>query len=87
MFLEQKDNLEDNPDLNMIFSTVQIQKSFYNKSVRKMSKPFFTENYSSTNNNETIYENTATMDLTSKSYYLYKYNINCVLKYLFLKIF
>lgn len=66
MFLEQNDNLEDNYDLNMIFSTVQIQKSFYNKSVRKTSKTFCTENYCSTNDNETMYENTATMDLTSK---------------------
>jgi hypothetical protein len=70
--LEQNDNLEDNFDLNMIFSTVhQIQKSFYNKSVHKSSKTFYTQNYSSTNVNETMYENTATMDLTSKSYFLY----------------
>ncbi|XP_025409081.1 serendipity locus protein alpha isoform X2 [Sipha flava] len=66
IFLEQNDNLEDNFDLNMIFSTVhQIQKSFYNKSVHKSSKTFYTQNYSSTNVNETMYENTATMDLTN----------------------
>lgn len=70
MFLEQNDNPEDNFDLNMIFSTVQIQKSFYNISVRKSSKTFYTQNYNSTNVNETMYENTATMDLTSKSYFI-----------------
>lgn len=70
--LIQNDNLYDKDDyLNMLFSTVQVQKSFYNKSERGTSKIFDHQDNYVTNVVETIYDNTVTMDLTSKFFIFY----------------
>lgn len=53
-------------DLNLLISNFQTQKSFYNKSERKISNTFQHQDYCSTNINETIPDNYVTMDLTSK---------------------
>lgn len=59
----QNDNIEDN-DWDYMFSSIQVKKSFYNKSERKISNQIYhPNNFSSTD--ETIYGNTVTMDLTS----------------------
>lgn len=63
-YLLQTEDLDDNDELNLILSTVQVQKSFYNKSERKISKINSDQDYSN-NINETVFENTITMDLTS----------------------
>lgn len=59
----QKDKCGDNDDLNLMLSTVKLQKSFYNKSERKTSKIFYNQEHLT--NDETTYENTVTMDITS----------------------
>lgn len=63
--MEQNDILDDNDNLNLLLSTIQVQRSFYNKSERKNSRIYYNENYFLTDDNETTYENTITMDLTS----------------------
>lgn len=60
----QEDNCGYSDDLNLMFSTVQFQKSFYNKSERKTSKIFNNQDYL-TNVDETTYGNNITMDITS----------------------
>jgi len=66
--LAQNDN---DDDLSMIFSTVQVQKSFYNKSEQNTSKIFDHQDNYLTNVDETTYQNTVTMDLTSKHFVFY----------------
>lgn len=63
----QNDNIEDNinNDWNHMLSTIQIKKSFYNKSEQKNSNKIMLDN-NLINANETIYGNTVIMDLTSK---------------------
>lgn len=69
MCVEQNDRFCDNEDdLNMIFSTVKVQKSFYNKSERNTSNIFEHQDNYLTNVDETAYDNTVTMDLTSKHF-------------------
>lgn len=61
--MQQKNICSDNDDLNLMLSTVKLQKSFYNKSERKTSNIFYNQEYLT--NDETAYENTVTMDITS----------------------
>lgn len=56
-------------NFNLMFSTIQIQKSFYNKSERKMSNTLSGLDYSSSLVNKTTHENTVIMELTSKYFY------------------
>jgi len=65
--LLQNDNLDNNDDLNLLLTTTQVQKSFYNNSERKTSQKLYHQDYNSlTSFNETTYDNIVTMDLTSK---------------------
>jgi len=65
--LLQNDNLDGNDVLNLLLTTVQVQKSFYNNSERKTSKKVYSQDYNClTSANETTYDNIVTMDLTSK---------------------
>lgn len=77
--MQQKNKYSDNDDLNLMLSTVKLQKSFYNKSERKTSKIFF--NQVSLTYDETIYENTVTMDITSN--FLLMIQIKLLIIYLF----
>lgn len=61
--MQHKNKYSDNDDLNLILSTVKLQKSFYNKSERKTSKIFC--NQESLTYDDTTFENTVTMDITS----------------------
>lgn len=68
----QTDNLDNNEDLDLLLTTIQVQKSFYNKSERKTSKKMFHRDYKCLiSANETTYENVVTMDLTSKYFKMY----------------
>lgn len=75
------DNLDNNEDLDLLLTTIQVQKSFYNKSERKISKKMFHQDYDCLiSANETTYDNVVTMDLTSKYFKIFiKSNIiyNC----------
>lgn len=79
-------NDNDNDDLDLMISTIQIKKSFYNKEDRTL-KQFCLQDYCLNTVNETTYGNTVVMDLTSK-YKFFKHNIrlngfnNYVLRYL-----
>lgn len=65
--LLQNDNLDNNDDLKLLLTTIQAQKSFYNKSERKTLKKICHQDYNClTSANETTYDNIVTMDLTSK---------------------
>ncbi|VVC40663.1 Serendipity locus alpha [Cinara cedri] len=59
------DTIDDYDDLNLIFSTTQVQKSFYNISDRKKLKLVYPKHDYLTNVDETTYGNTITMDLTN----------------------
>lgn len=68
----QTDDLDKNEDLDLLLTTTQVQKSFYNKSERKTSKKMFYQDYDClTSANETTYDNVVTMDLTSKYFKMY----------------
>lgn len=68
----QNDNLDNNDDLNLLLTTTQVQKSFYNNSERKTLKKLCHQDYKSlTSANETNYDNFITMDLTSKYFKVY----------------
>lgn len=70
--LLKNDNLDNNDDLNLLITTIQVQKSFYNKSERKTSKQLCHQDYNYvTDANETTYDNIVTMDLTSIYYKMY----------------
>lgn len=68
--LPKNDNTNDNDDIKLIFSTTQIQKSFYNKSERKKLKLVYPDHNYLINVDETTYGNTITMDLTSNLFLL-----------------
>lgn len=53
-------------DPSLILPSFQIGRSFYNKSERKTTKSFYQQDFCLNNFNETVYENTVTMDLTSR---------------------
>ncbi|XP_029344543.1 serendipity locus protein alpha isoform X2 [Acyrthosiphon pisum] len=63
----QNDNLDNNDDLNLLLTTIQVQKSFYNnKSERKTSNKLCHQDYNCLpSTNETTYDNIVTMDLTN----------------------
>lgn len=67
--------IDDNVDLHLMFSTSQVQKSFYNKSVRTKLKLIYPEHNYLSNVDETGYRNTITMDLTSNLFVLIIINI------------
>jgi len=68
----QTDDLDNNEDMNLLFTTIQVQKSFYNKLERKTSKKISHKDYNCLiSTNETTYDNVVTMDLTSK-YFIFK---------------
>lgn len=72
MSLLQNDEPDNNNDLNLLFSTIHNQKSFYNKSERKNSKLLYHQDTFLSGMNESIkFENTVTMDLTSKFCFLF----------------
>jgi len=56
----------DNDNLSLTFSTISIQKSFYNVPKRKMAKIFSDLNSCSSIVNKTAGEITVIMELTSK---------------------
>ncbi|XP_027850187.2 serendipity locus protein alpha [Aphis gossypii] len=75
----QTDNPDNNEDLDLLLTTIQVQKSFYNKSERKTSKKMFHQDYECLiSANETTYENVVTMDLTKilDNFILESFNIN-----------
>jgi len=71
--LLQNDNLDNNYDLNLLLTRIQVQKSFYNNNAeRKTSKKLCHQDYNClTSANETTYDNIVTMDLTSKYFKMY----------------
>lgn len=72
MSLLQNDKSIENDDLNLLFSTIHNQKSFYNKSKQKNSKLLnHQDTFLSGMNKSITFENTVTMDLTSKFYLLF----------------
>ncbi|XP_025201384.1 serendipity locus protein alpha [Melanaphis sacchari] len=59
------DNFDNNEDLNLLLTTIQVQKSFYNKSERKTSKKMYHKDYNCfISANETTHDHIITMDLT-----------------------
>lgn len=58
-----------------MISTIQVQKSFYDKKDRTTLKQFHLQDYCLNTVNETTYGNTVVMDLTSK-YNCFKQNKN-----------
>ncbi|XP_060834960.1 serendipity locus protein alpha [Rhopalosiphum padi] len=77
--LLQTDDLDNNEDLNLLFTTIQVQKSFYNKLERKTSKKISHKDYNCLiSTNETTYDNVVTMDLTKilDNFILESFNIN-----------
>ncbi|XP_060870929.1 serendipity locus protein alpha [Metopolophium dirhodum] len=84
--LLQNDDLDNNDDLNLLLTTIQGQKSFYNKSERKISNKLCHQDYNCLpSTNETTYDNIVTMDLTNildnfihESFNMNKDNINKV---------
>ncbi|XP_022181652.1 serendipity locus protein alpha [Myzus persicae] len=77
--LLQNDNLDNNDDLKLLLTTIQAQKSFYNKSERKTSKKLCDQDYNClTSANETTYDNIVTMDLTKilDNFILESFDIN-----------
>lgn len=68
-------NVNDNDDLDLMFSTIQIKKSFYNKKDRTTLKQFHFQDYCLNTINETTYGNTVVMDLTSNYKFFKQYKI------------
>lgn len=64
----QKDECDNSDDLNLMLSTIQLPKSFYNKSERKASKIIYNQEYLAYD--ETTYGNTITMDITSNIFFI-----------------